>query len=57
MKIFTDQTELSTQDIADIKNITLGGAGNVRTLIRKKLNKKPYSVITYGEYKRAYGIT
>ena len=57
MKTFTDQSELSTQDIADLKSITFSAAANARALIRKKLNKQPYSVITYGEYKRAYGIT
>lgn len=56
MKIFSEQTELSTKDIAEMKNISFSSAANVRMLIRKRLNKRPYSVITYAEYKQVFDI-
>ena len=56
MRIFTDQSELSTKDIATLKNITHGAAINVRAYVRKKLGKPRRSAITYAEYKEVYGI-
>lgn len=56
MKILTEQTELTTKDIAELKGISLSSAGNVRATIRTRLNKRPYSVITYAEYKQVFDI-
>lgn len=56
MGVLLDTTELSSKDIASLRGIKLRSAENVRTLIRRRLGKAPYSSITYAEYKKVFDI-
>lgn len=56
MRLLTDATELTAKDIVELKGCNINTAYNVRAFIRKKLEKRAYSAITYAEYKQVFDI-